>query len=580
MAKKTKVKQPPSQMAWLFPLEKSLEGTNLQKENSNSSEHEQTTSLAHGQRVPSELGPNLLITLVAKYLYDYGYLEAFEDFKVECGQQGESTAWMDGGPFNCDLSLEEIFDEWCVRKSQQGLPLASKDDVGGKERVGSQEHASGIERRRVDKMAEKSVDLPDSRKESVQSLAADRPLPSSSSESDSSSSSSDEDESTKVKPFKLALKSGQASAKSRQTNGIASNTSVSVPKATMGESDATRTKPLVKAKKEKAAQSLGEKKELRGEDIKREPLSSIKASSNDNSKSTSRDQKDPPAKKFKINSGKEKKRLGKSDVTPPNQANKSAADGKKSTSKAVLTPSLKSTAQQHSAPPGSPNSSDSSSSSSSSSDSSSEEAEEGAAAKQAKTLKKKATPFKNFSVSPKNQPVESDDDDISSTASSSTTTLEPDNPRPVTDVTESKDVVAAKPSKKRKRPTTTTGGRDEDEEEGTPKMGSAAKKVRSSNDMASQSLAPRPMPATATPASAQESDNPNNKRFQRVPTDLPVDERFASNAYIPYDYANRAHDDLIVTRGRQFTKEKNKKKRGSYRGGTIDVQGKKGIKFD
>ncbi|KAL9620627.1 MAG: hypothetical protein Q9160_004881 [Pyrenula sp. 1 TL-2023] len=52
-----------------------------------------------------------------------------------------------------------------------------------------------------------------------------------------------------------------------------------------------------------------------------------------------------------------------------------------------------------------------------------------------------------------------------------------------------------------------------------------------------------------------------------------------SNAYVPYDYANRAYNDLSVTRGKNFTKEKNKKKRGSYRGGTIDIGSGKGFKF-
>jgi hypothetical protein len=37
------------------------------------------------------------------------------------------------------------------------------------------------------------------------------------------------------------------------------------------------------------------------------------------------------------------------------------------------------------------------------------------------------------------------------------------------------------------------------------------------------------------------------------------------------DYGKRAHQDLIVTRGAGFRKEKNKKKRGSYRGGEITV---------
>lgn len=37
------------------------------------------------------------------------------------------------------------------------------------------------------------------------------------------------------------------------------------------------------------------------------------------------------------------------------------------------------------------------------------------------------------------------------------------------------------------------------------------------------------------------------------------------------DYGQRAHQDLIVTRGAGFRKEKNKKKRGSYKGGEITV---------
>jgi hypothetical protein len=69
-------------------------------------------------------------------------------------------------------------------------------------------------------------------------------------------------------------------------------------------------------------------------------------------------------------------------------------------------------------------------------------------------------------------------------------------------------------------------------------------------------------------------------RFQRIKPDTCVDPRFASNEYVSYDYADRAHADLIVTRGKGFTKEKNKKKRGSYRGGMIDTSGGKGIKFD
>ena len=68
--------------------------------------------------------------------------------------------------------------------------------------------------------------------------------------------------------------------------------------------------------------------------------------------------------------------------------------------------------------------------------------------------------------------------------------------------------------------------------------------------------------------------------FQRVPKDTKVDARLASNAYVSHEYGDRAHQDLSVTRGKGFTKEKNKKKRGSYRGGAIDIAGGKGIKFE
>ncbi|EXJ54701.1 hypothetical protein A1O7_10042 [Cladophialophora yegresii CBS 114405] len=53
-----------------------------------------------------------------------------------------------------------------------------------------------------------------------------------------------------------------------------------------------------------------------------------------------------------------------------------------------------------------------------------------------------------------------------------------------------------------------------------------------------------------------------------------------SNAYKSYEYADRAYNDLSVTRGKGFTKEKNKKKRGSYRGGAIDISGGKSFKFE
>ncbi|KAF1992040.1 hypothetical protein K402DRAFT_300037, partial [Aulographum hederae CBS 113979] len=81
------------------------------------------------------------------------------------------------------------------------------------------------------------------------------------------------------------------------------------------------------------------------------------------------------------------------------------------------------------------------------------------------------------------------------------------------------------------------------------------------------------------PTSAKRRKGPVTP-FSRIPTDQKIDPRLSSNAYVPYDYAEAAHRDLIVTKGKGFTKEKNKKKRGSYRGGAIDSEGVNAIKFE
>jgi hypothetical protein len=72
----------------------------------------------------------------------------------------------------------------------------------------------------------------------------------------------------------------------------------------------------------------------------------------------------------------------------------------------------------------------------------------------------------------------------------------------------------------------------------------------------------------------------NGVPFSRVPADIKIDEKLKSNKYVPYDYAERAHRDLIATKGKGFTKEKNKKKRGSYRGAAIDIEGRRSVKFE
>ncbi|KAL9609704.1 MAG: hypothetical protein Q9167_005554 [Letrouitia subvulpina] len=71
----------------------------------------------------------------------------------------------------------------------------------------------------------------------------------------------------------------------------------------------------------------------------------------------------------------------------------------------------------------------------------------------------------------------------------------------------------------------------------------------------------------------------NPQSFRRVPADTKIDKGFESNQYRSYDYADQAHKNLSVVKGKGFTKEKNKQKKKNYRGGMIDIEGARGVKF-
>ena len=69
--------------------------------------------------------------------------------------------------------------------------------------------------------------------------------------------------------------------------------------------------------------------------------------------------------------------------------------------------------------------------------------------------------------------------------------------------------------------------------------------------------------------------------FSRINPNTQIHPGVASNEYNAGEnnYGAKAHKDLIVTRGDGFRKEKQKKKRGSYRGGVIDFE-TRSFKFD
>lgn len=81
---------------------------------------------------------------------------------------------------------------------------------------------------------------------------------------------------------------------------------------------------------------------------------------------------------------------------------------------------------------------------------------------------------------------------------------------------------------------------------------------------------------------ATEDAKKPNVPFSRIDRNIKVEDKFKSNRFTDnaHGWGQKAHEDLIVTKGKGFTKEKNKKKRGSYRGGFIDTGARNGIKFD
>lgn len=155
-----------------------------------------------------------------------------------------------------------------------------------------------------------------------------------------------------------------------------------------------------------------------------------------------------------------------------------------------------------------------------------------------------------------------DSNDTSSTSSSS----EGEDTRAAKPITKTTKLVAANDT-----PSESSGTVVGDIATGTPDLSHSEGLMHESR---------RGMLDNTTPASAAK------KHAGAKPTPLAqlsaqaTPDKYLSNAYQSYDYAEKAYRDLSVTRGKGFTKEKNKKKRGSYRGGPIDISGGKSFKFD
>lgn len=126
---------------------------------------------------------------------------------------------------------------------------------------------------------------------------------------------------------------------------------------------------------------------------------------------------------------------------------------------------------------------------------------------------------------------------------------------------------------------------DVDEEKVAPKVASpipttkTTTQPRASSD-SSATLQGDPAPLPPWPERKKHTGARPTRLAELSATYDQNDPSYIDNKYVSYDYADRAYKDLSVTRGKGFTKEKNKKKRGSYRGGAIDTSGGKAFKFN
>ncbi|KAH9981146.1 SRP40, C-terminal domain-containing protein [Lactifluus volemus] len=134
----------------------------------------------------------------------------------------------------------------------------------------------------------------------------------------------------------------------------------------------------------------------------------------------------------------------------------------------------------------------------------------------------------------------------------------------------------------------TSGSSDsepEDELEDTPALSatpdpdSRVTKKRRTNEEGSATVTATTVTVSANKVRGGKASRKSNTPFQRVKVEMTEyhdenlrDNTFESRAARPDDYGAKAHRDLIVTRGDGFRKEKNKKKRGSYRGGNITLE--------
>lgn len=552
--KKRKKKAPDKpQPAWLFPPNEENPVVNSKPKpeaqqqkgkavKAQSLEFLEEKSVSAPKKAPP---PGLLLTLVGGFLSSYGFDGASRLYKDHCLSRKKRQAWdleLDAKLPKGMPDLVRVFDEWYKEwktKSQDESGSTSSDaDVSIKQykKASRASKSSGktLEKKTEDTStsgsSESSSDDSNSLDSGPKSNLADgvkkatkgsaRPK---SSPSPTSSSSSDIEAEIE--------KPATAGAKPKKTPEKAASSSES---STSSESDTDDEKETARAKRppqKPTVNGLTNK-------LKRKASTSESTSADSEPSSSSSNSEAPPMKKTRVEAKKKDQLVAERSTREKATATRQVEEPKYK--KAETSSSSGSSSSESSSDIENPANKPLPASSSATSSSDDSSSSSGSEATPLTKLSEKAKKSKPTKV----KLLQNQSSDAAKSSDSSATLN-----GAVVKTSASESNAAASPTKT-------------EQQEGTKRK---------------RSLSPHSNRAAMTPAKSVKKEK---TYFQRIPKDTKIDPKLASNKYINYDYAERAHRDLSVTKGKYFTKEKNKKKRGSYRGGMIDVDGRKGIKFD
>lgn len=572
-AKKRKKNAPDKpQPAWLFPPQEEnpvLNPKPVSEDQIRKVETERQNAIDFLKRraygVPDRPPPDpQLLNLIAVFLTEYGFSSTCRMFTTERNGRKTLNGWADelGGKLKPGTPrLAKIYKDWLKEwEERRELDMTSdEDDDAATKR---------------EKMVERRAN-PKAKKTKVE----DEQTSSSGSESSSDEASEGDVEIQDASPTqggkqaKRAASGTSSSASSRSSSSESDADDEKETKAVKAPSPKPTVNGLVNKLKRKATSDSTDKA-----GTEEEPSVLKKAKLDVTSDKIKADKKAGTDKKAKADKGEKKVKAKKNDTeaaaeepadnAKPTKAEKKAKKAKKTKETDVSTNKEMSSTPAVAAPVV-------------------ESSPEKPALDFVDNATQKTLPASSSDIPPK-QPKSTKSTKKSTADSTSATAVTKDSKRKTsTDSSatlETNEPKKASSASSSSSPSSSSSDSDSDSDSASTPPPAKTKQKKSKSKSKSEPSAPTndtTTDADPTPNS-KSSKNPKkqNTPFSRIPTTTAIDPRVASNAYVPYDYAERAHRDLIVTKGKEFTKEKNKKKRGSYRGGMIDVEGRKGVKFE